>query len=74
MSLSLSDLQKARDLIMRERRTGTAFVRQSLFISDSKAKRILEALQAQGILSKPDASGARQILRTSASVKAPHGV
>lgn len=55
-------LRKARDVILKERAASTSLVQRRLAIGYNKAARILEMLEEEGFVSKPDASGKRSII------------
>lgn len=56
------DYERLVDLIMSERRTGLAFLKHRLLLSDSKVLRYLHVLEKNGVLSAEKPGGARDIL------------
>jgi len=57
------DFDRLVTLIMTERRTGLAFLKHRLLLSDSKVMRYLHMLEIDGVLSPEKPGGARDILR-----------
>jgi len=55
------DYEDVRDLILRERRTGVAYLHQHLLIGKNKIERILERLEKEGVISKKGAGGTRVV-------------
>jgi len=56
------DYHLVRDFIMRERRTGVAYLHQHLLLSKNKIERILSRLEKEKIVSRVGPGGVRAIL------------
>lgn len=64
-SLSADDLQlyeRARELVLRDRKCSTSYVQRSLSIGYNRAARLLERLEVEGVVSPANHVGKREIL------------
>ena len=60
-------IEKARAIVIDQKRCSTSFLRRELGIGYNKAARIVEALEDQGTVSAPDHLGKREILNTTSA-------
>jgi S-DNA-T family DNA segregation ATPase FtsK/SpoIIIE len=54
--------EEAREIIMREGKASTSFVQRRLQIGYNRAARLIERMEAEGLVSKPDRVGRREVL------------
>jgi len=56
------DYENVRNFVLRERRTGAAYLHQHLLLGKNKIERILVQLEKDGVVSKVGPGGARDVL------------
>ena len=54
--------EEAREMVRRERKASTSFIQRRLQIGYNRAARIIERMEAEGLVSKPDRVGRREVL------------
>ena len=54
--------EEAKEIVLNEQKTSISYLQRRLQIGYNKAARIIEQLEAMGVLSEPNAKGAREIL------------
>jgi len=58
----VNDYQTVRDFVVREQRTGVAYLHQQLLLSKNKIGRILSLLEKEGVVSPVGSGGVREVL------------
>ena len=58
----MTDYDRAVQLVGTEGRAGASFLKQRLLLSDSKVQRLLKQMESAGVVSRPGAGGAREVL------------
>lgn len=56
------DYEKAVQLVATTRKTGIAFLRQKLLLSESKVSRLLARMEKEGVISTVQSGGIRTVL------------
>jgi len=56
------DYENVRSFVLRERRTGVAYLHQHLLLGKNKIERILSKLEKDGVVSKIGKGGTREVL------------
>ncbi|MCU0839279.1 MAG: DNA translocase FtsK 4TM domain-containing protein [Rhodospirillales bacterium] len=54
--------EEAREIVLREGKASTSFVQRRLQIGYNRAARLIERMEAEGLVSKPDRVGRREVL------------